>query len=148
MAYQNETFNDATQCITLCQQYGYNAAGLEYGSQCFCGDVENILVASAPSTSTDPDDTQYYTRSAIPQIVANSECNVACPGNSEYYCGAGNLLSYYSWNGSTPLYEWGFPSGNDAGSYSLLIGGVVVPLIVSQGVNGKVTFLEKYGTGM
>jgi hypothetical protein len=28
-----------------------------------------------------------------------------------------------------------------------LIGGVVVPLIVSQGVNGKVSFLEKHGTG-
>jgi len=39
------------------------------------------------------------------------------------------------------------PSGDAAGTYSLLIGGVVVPLIVSQGVNGKVSFLEKHGTG-
>jgi hypothetical protein len=28
-----------------------------------------------------------------------------------------------------------------------LIGGVVVPLLVTHGVNGKVTFLEKWGTG-
>jgi hypothetical protein len=33
MAFNNAS-NDATTCITLCQQFGYNAAGLEYGSQC------------------------------------------------------------------------------------------------------------------
>jgi len=26
--------NDATSCINMCQQYGFNAAGLEYASQC------------------------------------------------------------------------------------------------------------------
>lgn len=39
------------------------------------------------------------------------------------------------------------PTGAAAGEYSLLIGGVVVPLLVSQTVNGKVTFVEKFGTG-
>jgi hypothetical protein len=57
------------------------------------------------------------------------------------------LTSYYSWNATTPLYEWAIPTGNAAGTYSLLIGGVVIPLIVSQGVNGKVSFLEEHGTG-
>ena len=33
MAFNNAS-NDATTCITLCQEFGYNAAGLEYGSQC------------------------------------------------------------------------------------------------------------------
>jgi len=147
MAYQNSTVNNANECITLCQQFGYNAAGLEYGSQCFCGDVENIQVASAPSTSTNPNDVQYYTRSHIPTTYPDSTCNVACPGSPQYYCGAGNALTYYTWNGTTPLVTWGMPTGTAAGKYSLLIGGVLVPLIVSQGVNGKVSFLEKHGTG-
>jgi len=139
--------NTPTNCITQCQKYGYNAAGLEYGSQCWCGDVENIYVASAPGTSTDPDNTQYYTRSAQPQIVADSQCNSVCSGDGRYLCGSGNLLTYYAWNGTTPLYTFDFPTGNAAGEYSLLIGGLTVPLITSQSVTGKVNFVEKMGTG-
>jgi hypothetical protein len=141
------TSNDPVNCITQCQTFGFNAAGLEYGSQCWCGDVENILIASAPSTSTNPDDVQQYTRSATPQIVADSQCNSVCSGNGSYLCGSGNLMTYYAWNGAAPLYDFHFPTGINAGEYSLLIGGVVVPLMTSQAVNGKVTFVEKYGTG-
>jgi hypothetical protein len=54
-------------------------------------------------------------------------------------------LTWYSYADS-PV-AWDIPTGDAAGEYSLLIGGVVVPLIVSQGVNGKVTFVEKAGTG-
>ena len=72
---------------------------------------------------------------------------MACSGDPRYLCGAGNLLSLYRWTG-TPLYTWHTPSGNDAGKYQLLIGGVVVPLITSQTVTGKVTFLEKHGTSL
>lgn len=43
--------------------------------------------------------------------------------------------------------KWDFPAGNAAGTYSLLIGGVVVPLITNQAITGKVTFVEKSGTG-
>lgn len=147
MVWNNGTFNDAVSCITQCAEFGYNAAGLEYGSECFCGDVENINVASAPGVSTDPDATQFYTRSAVPQIVADSQCNSVCPGNPQYLCGSGNLLSYYAWDGPEPMYNFNFPTATDAGEYSLLIGGVIVPLITSQVVTGKVTFVEKYGSG-
>lgn len=143
----NNASNTPEACITQCQAFGYNAAGLEYGSQCFCGDVENIQVASQPGVSTNPDATQYYTRSATPQIVADSQCNSVCSGNGSYLCGSGNLLTYYAWEGPEPLYTFGFPTGNTAGEYSLLIGGVVVPLITTQGVNGKAQFIEKYGSG-
>ena len=139
--------NTIIGCIEQCQTYGYNAAGLEYGSQCFCGDQQNVLVASVPNTSTDPDDAQFFTYATPPQIVADSQCNVLCTGAPQYMCGAGNLLSYYAYNGSTPITSWNIPTGNAAGTYSLLIGGVVVPLITSQTVNGKVTFVEKSGTG-
>jgi hypothetical protein len=143
----NNASNTPNACIEQCQAFGFNAAGLEYGSECFCGDVENILVASAPGVSTDPDATQFYTRSAQPQIVADSECNSVCSGNDSYLCGSGNLMSYYAWDGPAPLYNFNFPTGTAAGEYSLLIGGVVVPLITTQGVNGKAQFIEKYGSG-
>lgn len=96
------------------------------GSQ-VCGDVANIATVGA-------------------KLVSDSECNVPCSGNASALCGAGNLLSYYAWTG-TPLYTWHFPKGDAAGQYSLLIGGVCIPLVTSQMVTGKVTFVEKYGTG-
>jgi hypothetical protein len=45
------------------------------------------------------------------------------------------------------LYTFNFPTGTAAGEYSLLIGGVVVPLMTTQGINGKAQFIEKYGSG-
>lgn len=139
--------NTPEKCITRCQEFGFNAAGLEYGSQCFCGDVANIQVASAPSTYTNPNSVQYYTRSSVPITYPDSSCAALCTGNSSYICGDGSKLTYYTWQGATPLSSWAIPTGTDAGEYSLLIGGVVVPLIVSQVVTGKVTFVEKKGTG-
>ncbi|KAL8738031.1 MAG: hypothetical protein Q9190_008053, partial [Brigantiaea leucoxantha] len=42
---------------------------------------------------------------------------------------------------------WSYPTGNDAGNYKFFVPGVVVPLITTLGVNGKITFTEKHGTG-
>ncbi|KAA8569468.1 hypothetical protein EYC84_001099 [Monilinia fructicola] len=127
MEYSSECFCAETGKRHACQTFGYNAAGLEYGSQCFCGDVENIKTTGASLTS-------------------ESNCQVVCSGNSTAICGGDSLLSYYSWDGPA-LYNWSFPSGIDAGQYSLLIGGVCIPLMTSQMVTGKVTFVEKFGTG-
>jgi hypothetical protein len=71
---------------------------------------------------------------------------MACSGNSTYICGGPDRISYYAWTG-TPLNTWEYASGNAAGEYQFLIGGVIVPLITNPGVNGKITFLEKFGTG-
>ncbi|KAH8590515.1 WSC domain-containing protein [Bisporella sp. PMI_857] len=139
--------NTPVSCIAQCQKFGFNAAGLEYGSQCFCGDVENINVASAPGVSSNPADTQYYTRSRTPLIVPDARCEAACTGDRQHLCGSGNLLTYYSFEGPTPLYQWDFPTGAAAGRYEFLIGGLNVPLMTAQNVNGKVTFVEKYGSG-
>ena len=76
-----------------------------------------------------------------------TDCSTVCSGNASYICGAGNRLSYYAWTG-TPLYTWNVGTGNGAGAYQFLIGGVVVPLITTPMINGKVTFLEKHGTGV
>lgn len=114
-------------CLDRCIAYGYHAAGLEYGEECYCGDPANI--ATRGST-----------------LRPESECNVQCAGNSSAICGGGSRLSTYFWTG-TPKYTWTFPQGAAAGSYTFLIGGVCIPLITTVGVNGKVTFLEKAGTG-
>jgi hypothetical protein len=121
------TNNSATACLSRCQEYGFQAAGMEYGEQCFCGDTFDI----GPDVQTVPD----------------SQCDQLCTGDTIHYCGAGNLLSYYVWEGDTALYQWTYASGNDAGLYEFLIGGVVVPLMTTVNINGKVTFLEKWGTG-
>jgi hypothetical protein len=76
----------------------------------------------------------------------DSECNIACTGNKEFICGGGNRNSYYRWTG-TPLYSFAKPTGAAAGSYEFFIPGVVIPLITTLGINDKVVFMEKSGTG-
>lgn len=114
-------------CLSQCQEFGYNAAGLEDSYQCYCGDVANIAVAGA-------------------SLLRDEMCDSSCSGNGTTICGSNNRLSYYAWKGPA-LYSWDFRTGIDAGAYSLLIGGVCIPLLTSQTVTGKVTFLEKWGTG-
>lgn len=97
------------------------------GNECFCGTAADIAAANITLTS-------------------ESECDFTCTGNPAYFCGGPLRLSYYTWDGP-PLAEFNYPSGNDAGKYEFLIGGVVIPLITQAARNGKVTLLEKYGTG-
>ncbi|ORY19791.1 hypothetical protein BCR34DRAFT_595240 [Clohesyomyces aquaticus] len=119
--------NTANNCISQCSAFGYNAGGMEYGVECYCGDVGNFEVSGQ-------------------QFVAESECQTACSGNATTICGGGSRLSLYTWNGTT-LTSWNYASGNAAGAYEFLIGGVIVPLVTQAARNGKVTFLEKWGTG-
>jgi hypothetical protein len=147
MIWDNGTSNSPAACLSICQEFGYNAGGVEYGSQCFCGDVENINVASAPSANTNPQQTQFWTRSSVPVTYADSLCAAPCAGFPQYLCGDNNRLSWYKYTATPALYSWDFPTGDAAGEYSYLMGGVIVPLIVSQVVTGKVTFVEKKGTG-
>ncbi|PNH43049.1 hypothetical protein VD0004_g4372 [Verticillium dahliae] len=118
----------ANECLDRCGEFGYMAAGLEYGEECYCGDPANI---DAIGTVFRPE----------------SECNILCAGNDSSICGGGNRMSTYFWTG-TPLYAWTFPQDvARAGSYELLIGGVCIPLMTMESITGKVTFLEKWGTG-
>ncbi|KAG6885800.1 hypothetical protein C0993_009560 [Termitomyces sp. T159_Od127] len=73
----------------------------------------------------------------------DSECNLPCPGDPVSLCGAGNRLNYYEYNGTMNL--WNTPK--NIGRYEFFVPGVVVPLIATLGINNKVTFLEKAGTG-
>ncbi len=119
--------NTATSCLSLCAEYGFMAAGMEYGDECFCGE-DSVLVGSGST------------------IQPETDCQVPCSGDGTYYCGGGARLSYYKWTG-TPINVFHKPTGNAAGSYQFLVGGVVVPLITTAGINNKVVFMEKSGTG-
>lgn len=123
----NSTGNTPEWCLTRCQEFGYMAAGMEYGEECYCGDLDLIEKEGA-------------------KAVAESECNMACSGNPEAICGQGNRLTWYQWKGE-PLYVWDYPTGAAAGRYEFLVGGPIIPLIAQPGINGKVTLLEKHGTG-
>ena len=70
---------------------------------------------------------------------------MACSGNASYFCGAGNRISYYAWNGAG-LPQFNYASGTAAGAYQFLIGGPIIPLIATPAINGKVVFVEKAGT--
>ncbi|PWW73981.1 WSC-domain-containing protein [Tuber magnatum] len=58
-------------CLGVCSAYEY--AGLEYGSECWCGNTLASGAAPAPLT----------------------ECRMKCAGNATEYCGAGQRLSLY-----------------------------------------------------
>lgn len=119
---------DANACLDKCAEFGYMAAGLEYGEECYCGDPRDVTDANA-------------------ETVDDSECGIACAGDPRYLCGGLSRMTTYFWTGD-PLYEWAYPQDPDeAGTYEFLIGGVVIPLIATQSITGKVSFLEKSGTG-
>ena len=121
------TSNSAATCLSLCAQFGYMAAAMEYGSECYCGD-DSYLISTGSTQGPEQD------------------CRIPCSGDPNYMCGGNDRLSYYKWVGD-PLNVWHTPTGADMGSYQFLIGGVVIPLLTTTGVNNKVVFLEKSGTG-
>ncbi|KAL8818170.1 MAG: hypothetical protein Q9223_003134 [Gallowayella weberi] len=104
------------------------AGGMEYGTECWCGDVVDIETAGGT-------------------LRPETECKTTCPGDPRYYCGGGSRLTYYAWSLDDPLYKWTYATGNEAGSYKFFVPGVVVPLMTTLNVNGKITFVEKSGTG-
>ncbi|KAH9909039.1 putative glyoxal oxidase [Xylariomycetidae sp. FL2044] len=122
------TTNTASVCLGQCASFGYTAAGMEYGQECYCGDPADIINSGSTQRP-------------------ESECGNVCAGNASAICGGGQRLSMYYWTGQTPLFSFSYPQGTDAGTYSNLVGGVVTPLMTMQSITGKVTFLEKAGTG-
>ncbi|KAF9879202.1 copper radical oxidase [Colletotrichum karsti] len=114
-------------CLDACAKFGYMAAGLEYGEECYCGDPANIAAVGAT-------------------FVDESRCSISCAGNATGICGGLAVMSTYFWTGA-PLYNWTYATGSAAGSYELFIGGKCVPLMTMESITGKVTFLEKFGTG-
>jgi len=115
------------QCLNQCAAYGYSAAALELGTECSCGDPSDVAANS-------------------PGPAPVEDCNAACRGSPTDICGGTSRVSLYFWDQSVqPLYVWNTPA--NTGHYELLIGGIVIPLISTLGLNNKVSFMEKGGTG-
>jgi hypothetical protein len=123
--YQNiyTNNNSAVGCLGQCAAFGFPAGGMEFGQECYCGDVSDIATG-APA--------------------AQGDCDMPCSGDPIHLCGGPNRLSVYTWSGS--LQTWHTPA--NTGQYEFLIGGVVVPLLATVGINNKVSFLEKDGTSV
>ncbi|CZR69831.1 related to beta-1,3 exoglucanase [Phialocephala subalpina] len=77
LPWQQDQVNASTitveSCLFACKDGGYAFAGVEYGSQCFCG------VVLGNSTSK----------------VDSSQCSMPCAGNSSETCGGPALLNLY-----------------------------------------------------
>ncbi|KAF8346392.1 hypothetical protein F5887DRAFT_1073579 [Amanita rubescens] len=119
LPYQNIwlTNNSAVACMNQCAAFGYPVAGVEYGQECYCGDLSDASLST---------------------FVPESQCNMACTGDPIHYCGAGNRLTLYTWKGTmniwhTPKVTGWYEFYSDAWR--------------QVGINNKVTFLEKHGTG-
>ncbi|KAJ7479512.1 glyoxal oxidase N-terminus-domain-containing protein [Mycena latifolia] len=119
----NTNNNSATNCLGECAAFGYTAGGMEFGFQCFCGDVLDVTTSGV-------------------SLTPESDCNLPCSGDPIHLCGGGDRIQYYVWTG--PAHVWHKP--DITGRYEFFVPGVVVPLIATVGVNNKVTFLEKSGT--
>ena len=78
-------------CVQGCYGQGYSVAGMEYSTQCFCG---NAIYSGGALASSDTD------------------CNMPCGGNAKETCGAGNRLSVYS-NGTITTYQPAVPQTSD-----------------------------------
>ncbi|KAI0791235.1 copper radical oxidase [Abortiporus biennis] len=124
--YENiwDTNTTVEACLNQCATYGFPAAGLEFGNQCFCGDLSDVTTNS-------------------PGLAPETDCNIPCSGDAIHLCGGPLRLQYYAFNGNLDV--WHQP--DNIGRYEFLIGGLVVPLVATLGINNKVNFLEKLGTG-
>jgi len=60
-------------CVSYCQNGGYKYAGIEYSTECFCGNAIATTAKTAPA----------------------AECNMLCGGDRFAYCGGPNRLNIY-----------------------------------------------------
>ncbi|CEL08179.1 WSC domain-containing protein [Aspergillus pseudodeflectus] len=67
--------NTVPKCQAACSGAGFTLAGVEYGSQCFCGTA--ILNGGVP-------------------ITTGGTCNIPCAGDSAQICGGSDALNLYS----------------------------------------------------
>ncbi|KAK4684064.1 hypothetical protein P7C73_g6144, partial [Tremellales sp. Uapishka_1] len=59
-------------CTNICFGYGYQVAGVEYGSECYCGNDADIANAAI-----------------------SGQCNMACPGNANEICGGPDAINAF-----------------------------------------------------
>lgn len=84
-------------CLTACKDQGYPFAGVEFGSQCWCG----VVLAN---------DTQK---------VDTSQCAMPCNGNSKEICGGSAKINVYVANDLESLEPCGYvpPASSSSTTY-------------------------------
>ncbi|OCF34866.1 hypothetical protein I316_03412 [Kwoniella heveanensis BCC8398] len=65
-------------CMTTCQTKGYTYAGIEYSSECYCG---NSFTSGS--------------------VAAASGCSMTCSGNNMQTCGGGSRLTTFKYSNAT-----------------------------------------------
>jgi hypothetical protein len=83
--------NTPNTCISNCAARGFTISGLEYGSQCFCGD--SIITSTSPSSG---------------QPAPTTDCSEPCTGTSAQTCGAGDRLQVYTYTAAPPALPVGW----------------------------------------
>lgn len=78
---QSEALSNMTvsTCINYCNNNSYTFAGLEYTRECYCANYISTFSTHIP----------------------DSDCNLACEGNSSQWCGGSLRLSVYQKQSST-----------------------------------------------
>lgn len=72
-------------CIEYCDQHGYSFAGVEYSRECYCA----------------------YSLASSSSQAADSDCTMACAGDSTQPCGAGDRLTVFSNGNGAPTENQG-----------------------------------------
>ena len=95
-SYCDDTGLAQEKCIEFCDSKGYSLAGVEFGSECYCG----------------------YSLSSSAATQAESDCSMTCTGNGDEVCGAGNRLNVFTNGDSTPTTDPGSNGFTSQGCYS------------------------------
>ncbi|KAF4983339.1 hypothetical protein FZEAL_1231 [Fusarium zealandicum] len=88
-----------TKCLNGCADQGFPLAGIEYGGECYCGNVLANDTAKA-----DP-----------------SDCNMNCNGDNTFKCGGSGRLSVYVSNDLQSLQPCGWKAGDPISSSSSVV---------------------------
>lgn len=94
--------NTVEKCLNQCAAFGYPAAGLEFGEECWCGDVTNEADNGGVT-------------------APEQDCSFPCAGDPLHLCGGAERLTLYHWNGN--LNTWHTPA---------ITGHYEVPILVSS----------------
>ena len=76
------TSNTPEMCIKACSEGKYKFAGVQYGIQCFCGNPAPLLARHKR---------------------ADTECDMKCPGDSNYMCGGRWKMNVYELSKNCPV---------------------------------------------
>jgi len=78
--YTDTTNMTVENCVNFCNKQNYIYAGVEYGQECYCGNV----ISNGGTTASD------------------SDCSFPCTGNANEICGAGSRLNLYKSSAMPP----------------------------------------------